>query len=204
MNYEYELYHHGVKGMKWGVRRYQNSDGTLTAAGRKRQAKQDYKQSKASAKENYRNAIKRADSQYEKDMAKKTSALAKVKKTYDTRDAETNRYYENQINKHQRDADKAKADMDFWEDPSSGFYKEASSRYVESSKQIRDLEVRRDSVMLANKFARDNATIKVNELYADSSEKADNKRNAAYTQAGKDYTESLLIAKKAYKEAKRG
>lgn len=31
-----ELYHHGVKGMKWGVRRYQNPDGTLTDEGRKR------------------------------------------------------------------------------------------------------------------------------------------------------------------------
>lgn len=31
-----ELYHYGKKGMQWGVRRYQNPDGSLTAAGKKR------------------------------------------------------------------------------------------------------------------------------------------------------------------------
>jgi hypothetical protein len=31
-----ELYHYGILGMHWGIRRYQNSDGTLTVAGKKR------------------------------------------------------------------------------------------------------------------------------------------------------------------------
>ena len=37
-NYSNELYHYGIKGMKWGVRRYQNKDGTYTNAGKKRRS----------------------------------------------------------------------------------------------------------------------------------------------------------------------
>jgi hypothetical protein len=43
---ENEIFHHGILGMRWGIRRYQNADGTLTEAGRKRAAKLkgEYKQ----------------------------------------------------------------------------------------------------------------------------------------------------------------
>ncbi len=35
-NYTDELYHYGIKGMKWGIRRFENKSGHLTAAGKKR------------------------------------------------------------------------------------------------------------------------------------------------------------------------
>ena len=38
---ENELYHHGIKGMHWGIRRYQNPDGSLTDLGRKKLLKSD-------------------------------------------------------------------------------------------------------------------------------------------------------------------
>lgn len=48
---EYELKHWGVKGMKWGVRRYQNKDGSLTPAGQKRYDR-DVRENNAKKKDN--------------------------------------------------------------------------------------------------------------------------------------------------------
>ena len=57
--YNGQLYHHGIKGMKWGVRRFQKKDGDLTPAGKKRYAaKEAYKQ----VKKEYNKAYWEADS----------------------------------------------------------------------------------------------------------------------------------------------
>lgn len=42
MTYDDCLWHWGVKGQKWGVRRYQNQDGTLTAEGKKRYQQEEH------------------------------------------------------------------------------------------------------------------------------------------------------------------
>ena len=50
------LVHYGVKGMKWGVRRYQNKDGSYTSAGKKRrkQYSSDYKETASLRKKSYK------------------------------------------------------------------------------------------------------------------------------------------------------
>lgn len=49
-----ELYHHGIKGQKWGVRRYQNKDGSYTSAGKKHRASiEGYSYTKTSFKDKH-------------------------------------------------------------------------------------------------------------------------------------------------------
>lgn len=77
MGNEYELYHYGVKGMKWGVRRYQNADGSLTEAGKKKVDTYRKKEGAKIAKRRLREirvdnrVVGRATAYYEKTLTKK-------------------------------------------------------------------------------------------------------------------------------------
>ena len=87
-NYANELCHYGILGMKWGVRRYQNSDGSLTTRGKKRysDAKDNYKQAKKEFNRAYNSAHNYSSthiiSQYT-NKAKKRESTARWDNAYD-------------------------------------------------------------------------------------------------------------------------
>ena len=68
-----ELYHHGIKGMKWGVNRYRNYDGSLTPDGKKK----EYKKSLKTDKKIRRNLELKAY-----DSARFANAYSKKSKSY--------------------------------------------------------------------------------------------------------------------------
>lgn len=71
-----ELYHHGIKGMRWGVRRFQNEDGTLTAQGRQRY--KDYRSDQSTR----RSLTRHVAADKKKNLKARGEAMNEVTKNY--------------------------------------------------------------------------------------------------------------------------
>lgn len=63
------LEHYGVLGMKWGVRRYQNADGTLTDTGKKKLEKYKFKEE---------NRVSKRNTKYQRNVDRKAARRAKT------------------------------------------------------------------------------------------------------------------------------
>lgn len=116
-----ELYHHGIKGMKWGVRRFQKKDGSLTSARAKRYATVGDDELKTK-----KQAYKQANKEYSKayNSAYKYSSHHPISQwASEKRSAESNKRWDDAINKA-KVADARKQE-----------YKQAKQEYKEVNKE---------------------------------------------------------------------
>lgn len=113
-----ELYHHGIKGMRWGVRRYQNADGSLTSDGKKRYSKsgsfKEYFNTVSKANQQQR-AAKRHYKQESIDIA------ADFGNKVDSAYKEYNEQYENSVKRYKNKAKAARLQKEAaWDNLSAG------------------------------------------------------------------------------------
>lgn len=131
-----DLYHWGIKGMKWGVRRYQNPDGSLTEKGRKRYANPDGSLNKK-GKKKFGNSVKTTDSAGSKTSSGESASATKREQTSDMTDSEL----QNRVNRlRNEDAYRDLSKKLGYDSPKT----ELDVKIAEMEKQKRYLELQRD------------------------------------------------------------
>ena len=117
-----ELYHHGIKGMKWGVRRFQRKDGSLTSAGKKRYLDDP--------------SVKSSKAKMESDRAKQRLANAEYNKAYNKASYIPTKSNRQALNKAY--ADKIKADSEYRRSKFDYGTNKEAARLRESGKEIKN------------------------------------------------------------------
>lgn len=178
-NYAYsyadELYHHGIKGMKWGRRRFQNEDGSLTKAGQRRYNKLERKVNKITDFENKANS---------KILDERATNRAKTEASYDKKIAraekkgQTDKYYELR-------GEKKEALDDF----------DRGTKYIETA--MKNRTENRTALMKLNMKALSDPSIKESESYRNAKKWAEN-QSLVDTFYSRNYTllmESSAVAR---------
>lgn len=179
------LAHHGIKGQKWGIRRYQNEDGSLTPAGRRRYRDElsqikNKKEAKLSVARRMAKDIKRNpallteyNKAYENYHALSEEYDSTVKKFNKLRKQYAKEYYDSEI-AFRPDEYKSTKEIDDLKDYADDYaYDKITEQHPEikilsdnvskASSQLRDSELK-----LANKYVGYFADKKIKNLVADS------------------------------------
>lgn len=117
-----ELYHHGIKGMKWGVRRFQRKDGSLTSAGKKRYLDDP--------------SVTSSKAKMESDRAKQRLANAEYNKAYNKASYIPTKSNRQALNKAY--ARKIKADSEYRRSKFDYSTNKEAARLRESGKEIKN------------------------------------------------------------------
>ena len=137
-----ELYHHGVKGQRWGIRRYQNADGSLTNAGRERylgnidKSQIDYTEYDQAYK-NYKNIIDQCVDKHDSTQTKRLEDAADTALRALDRNDDYGIGYEKYYRDESEDVKKSARDWLIWEDQTIGYVEIADlANQGKSVKQI--------------------------------------------------------------------
>ena len=134
-----EFAHHGIKGQKWGVRRYQNPDGTYTAAGKKRylkdlnaSAKKLKADDKKSVSDHVNNFIEDSDRD---EITKLSDKVNEATKKWNTKDT-----FENSSDYKKFESDVDRKTMESIKEYDQNLYKQLKSVPVEKRYSNKDYE----------------------------------------------------------------
>ena len=185
-----ELYHHGIKGQKWGVRRWQNADGTYNEAGKKRYFDSNKHDRAANRIQKEINSFKGHEKEY-------SEAIRGLKYTRDQERAKANAQREknngikNAVKKYNKLADKA----DTLQDVADKAYEESTAAYnaLGKNKLSRIVEAYKGTIGKGSEAYKKYS--KAYDKAVETQEVADEaykKAKAAYTETGKTFAGRVL------------
>ena len=166
--YNTYLAHHGVKGMKWGIRRFQNPDGSLTAEGKKR-----YEVNEKGKMSRYGKKIYSRDKYISKEIDyqnNKINSLNKTRKAYEDSYNKMLKEKNSSIKElMQRGTSKKDAEAAFKEvltrrKEEAGWYKYQADKMIDYNKKLQDLDISNMNKWQITKYYHDLGNVTLSEI----------------------------------------